>query len=176
MLSTAVVVTSSNNNRKTTVTRVASGSMDKDYKALKAEIFNRKTALSLRYLSAEAVKTNRSAAQVPATTAVNLATTLGSAAVHPNKTDHNKTAHATTTATKSSNSLTRSQQSRRTMTRLLMRTQKKGPLGTRQTTSTVYQAVVSTSLHSMTHANWLEYQDRSTTITTNVDLLTMVHQ
>ena len=176
MPSTTVVAPSNNNNSGTTVARTASGSLDKDHKALKAEIFNRKTAPSPRHLSAHAVKTNRPAAQETASTSVNLATTRGSAAVHPSRTDGSRTASATTTTTKTSNTLTRSQQSRRIMKRLLMRTLKKGPLGIRQTTSTVYQALVLTSLHSMTHANWLEYQDRSTTITTHVYLLTLVHQ
>ena len=143
-LSTVVVATS-NNNRETSVTRVASGSMDNEHKPLKTEIFNRKTAPSPRHLSAQAVKTNRPAAQNTASTVVNLATTRGSAAVHPNRTGRSRTARATTTATKTSNTLTRSQQLRRTMTRLSMRTPKKGPLGTCQTTSPVYHAVVSTS-------------------------------
>ena len=142
MLSTAVFATSSNNNRETTVARATSGSLDKDHKAVKAKIFNRNRAPLPRRLSALAVKKIRPAAPATATTSVNLATTRGSAAVHPNKTDRNRTAYATTTATKTSNTLTRSQQSRRKMTRLLMRTLKKRPLGTRQTTSTVYQAVV----------------------------------
>ena len=77
----------------------ASGSLDKDNKSLKAEIFHRTTALSQRHLKAEAVKTIRSAALVTATTAVNLAITLGSAAVHPNKMDRSRTADATTTTT-----------------------------------------------------------------------------
>ena len=101
---------------------------------------------------------------------VNSAITPGSAAVHLNRTDCNRTAYAITPASKTSNSLTRSQQWRRTMTQLLMRTVKKGPLGRHRTTSTAYQVVVSTSLHFMTHANSLEHQEDSTTIITHVFL------
>ena len=132
MLSTAVVATSSNNNREITVTRASNGRLDKDQNELKTGIFNRKRAPSRRHFCAQAVKTNRPAAQETASTAVNLATTRGSAAVHPSRTGRSRTASATTTATKTSNTLTRSQQSRKIMTRLLIRTMNKGPLGTRQ--------------------------------------------
>ena len=134
MLSIAVVAASSNNNRETMGTRGARGSLDNNYMALRMGIFNHKTAPSPRHLSAQAVKTNRPGAHETVSTAVNSATTRGNAAVHPNRTVRSRTAHATTTATKPSNKLTRSQQSQRTMKRLLMRTLKKGPLGTRRTT------------------------------------------
>ena len=102
MLSTAVVATSSNNYRETTVAGAASGSLEIDYKALKTEIFHQQTTPSPRHLSAQVVKTSKPAALVTATTAENPATMLGNAAVHPNRTDRNRTAHAKT-ATKTSN-------------------------------------------------------------------------
>ena len=143
MLSTRVVANSSNNNRETTVAQTSS-SMDNGHKALKSKIFNQNAALLPRHLSALAVQKNRPATPATATTAVNLATMRGSAEAHPNRTGRSRAAHATTMATNTSNMLTRSQQSRISITRLLMRTLKNEPLGTRQNTSKEYQSVVST--------------------------------
>ena len=87
-----------------------------------------------RHLSTQAVKTSKSAALATAIISVNLANTLGNASVHSNRTDRSRTAHVITTAKKTSNTFTKSQQSRRTMTRLLMRTPNKELFVTGQTT------------------------------------------
>ena len=120
MLSTAVVATNSNSNREPTVVMAASGSLDINHKVLKTKILNRKSSLSPRHFSVQAVKTNKRAALVTASIVVNSATTIGTAAMQSNRTDRNRMANVTTTETKTSNSLTKSQQSRTTITQLLM--------------------------------------------------------
>ena len=70
---------------------------------------------------------------------------------------NNNTTTKTTSTTNST--LTMAQQSRRTMTRMLMRTPRKGPTDTVRTTSTVFPPVVLTSHRTMTHANSLVYRD-----------------
>lgn len=105
MPSTPVVATSNNNCFNTTLASAVRNRLDNKHKALMPKTFNRETSSLQKHLSSQAVKTNRFAVLLTATTAVNPAPTLGSASVHLHRTSLNNTTHAAKSATKQSKSL-----------------------------------------------------------------------
>ena len=124
--------------------------------ARKTEVSHQETALSSKHYSAVAVKTNMSAALGTSTIEANPAIILEKAAVRLSRTGLSRTTHVITTRTKNNNFLTRSQQAQITLMCSRTITQKKAQYVTLHLTFTVYQAVKSTRLNSITHANSLK--------------------